>query len=46
MGILKIKYKIHRLVNLAFYFITFALGFILGGGHIEKISNIFNNLFN
>ncbi len=46
MKILSLKYKIHKLVNLAFYFIIFAIGFLLGGGQFEKIFNIFNNIFN
>lgn len=43
----KLKYKIHRLVNLIFYFIVFVFGFIcgIGGGKIEKIKEIFNSLF-
>lgn len=43
MKILNIKYKMHRLINIAFYFVVFAIGFLIGGGHIEKISNVFNN---
>lgn len=40
---LKAKYKIHKLVNILFYFIIFACGFILGGGKIENIKEIFIN---
>ena len=29
-----------------FYFIVFALGFFIGGGKLEKIKEIFNNLSN
>lgn len=43
MGILKLKYKLHKFINIAFYFLFFAIGFILGGGNIEKIIYIFNN---
>ena len=46
MNLFSVKYKMHRWVNLIFYFIVFALGFIAGGGNIEKITNIFNNFFN
>lgn len=40
---LKLKYKMHRLVNLIFYFIVFLIGFIcgIGGGKLEEIKNIF-----
>lgn len=38
---LKAKYKIHKLVNLLFYFIVFAIGFLLGGGKIEKVIEMF-----
>lgn len=41
----RLKYKMHRLVNLIFYFIVFALGFILGGGNIESIKETFINWF-
>lgn len=40
---LKAKYKMHRLVNLAFYFIVFATGFLLGGGKIEKVFDMFKS---
>lgn len=39
---LRIKNKMHKLVNLIFYFIVFALGFILGGGKFENIKEVFN----
>ena len=42
---LKIKYKMHRLVNMIFYFIIFALGFLLGGGNIENIKETFISWF-
>ena len=42
---LKIKYKLHKLVNILFYFLIFIFGFLigLGGGKIEKIFDIFRN---
>lgn len=43
---LKIKYKMHRFVNLIFYFIVFAFGFLIGGGKFENIKKIFISLFN
>lgn len=42
---LKTKYKIHRLVNIAFYFIIFLLGFLIGGGKIEEVFKNFSILF-
>lgn len=36
-NIFKIKYKLHHLINVAFYFVFFAIGFLLGGGSFEKI---------
>lgn len=41
---LKAKYKLHRLVNILFYFIIFALGFLLGGGNYEKVVDMFNSI--
>lgn len=41
---LKAKYKLHRLVNILFYFIVFALGFLLGGGNYEKVISMFNSI--
>lgn len=43
---LRVKYKMHRLVNLIFYFIIFAVGFMLGGGTYEKIKDYFDIIFN
>lgn len=39
----KLKYRMHRLVNIIFYFIVFFTGFIcgIGGGKLEKIKDIF-----
>lgn len=39
---LKVKYKLHKLINIAFYFVAFAAGFLLGGGNFEKIIYFFN----
>lgn len=42
---LKLKYKMHKLVNILFYFLIFIFGFLigLGGVKIEKIFDIFRN---
>ena len=45
MTIFSLKRKAHRFVNMAFYFIFFIIGFIVGGGNIEKISSIINYFF-
>ena len=47
---LKIKYKIHKLVNLIFYFIVWFSGFLIGYGFkgvmtYEKIKESFTNWF-
>lgn len=42
---LQVKYKMHKFVNLIFYFIVFALGFILGGGKFENVKEIFSSIF-
>ena len=42
MNFFSMKRKAHRLVNVLFYFGAFALGFYLGGGTLEKITNLFN----
>lgn len=42
---LRLKYKMHKIINLLFYLIMFMLGFILGGGKIENIKEIINNWF-
>lgn len=41
---LKAKYKMHKLVNIIFYFIIFAIGFLLGGGHLEKVLEMFSGI--
>lgn len=40
--IFKIKRKLHYFINYAFYFLFFAVGYLLGGGSIEKIFDFFN----
>ena len=44
--IFKLKYKLHRFINIAFYLIFFILGYLLGQGGVtfEKIINWFNNI--
>lgn len=42
----RFKRVLHVFINKIFYFIAFALGFVLGGGNYEKICAIFSNLFN
>ena len=41
----KLKYKMHKLVNTIFNLIIFSIGFILGGGNIEKIKEYFDIIF-
>lgn len=41
---MKAKYKMHKLVNLLFYFLVFACGFLLGGGNIEKVVDMFKSI--
>ena len=43
--VMRVKRKIHYLVNLAFYLLFFIIGFLVGGGKIEKISDIFSSIF-
>ena len=43
-SIFKLKYKLHHLINILFYFVFFAIGFIMGGGTIEKIISTFNSI--
>lgn len=40
-NILRTKSYLHRLVNYLFYFIVFIIGYIIGGGKIEKIFDVF-----
>lgn len=44
--VLKTKYKLHKFINIAFYLIFFAIGFLIGSGFniselIENIKNFF-----
>lgn len=42
----KLKYNLHRLVNIIFYGLVFLLGFLVGGGfNYEKFKEIFLSLF-
>lgn len=45
-NLFKLKGKLHRLINILFYLIFFVIGFLIGkgGGSIEKISNLFNDI--
>lgn len=40
----RLKYKLHKFINIAFYFMFFAIGFILGGGNLEKIIDMFKSI--
>jgi hypothetical protein len=44
--VFRAKAKMHKFINMAFYFVFFFIGFLVGGGKIEKISSIFNYFFN
>lgn len=41
-SVLRLRGKLFRLINLLFYGITFFIGYLIGGGKIEKISNYFH----
>ena len=43
--VLKVKRKIHYLINMTFYLLFFIIGYLVGGGHIEKIFDLLNNIF-
>lgn len=43
---LRTKRMTHVLVNNIFYFIVFILGFMLGGGSIEKVKIFINDVIN
>lgn len=45
-GFFHLKRLAHIFINRIFYFIAFAIGFVLGGGTLEKITTIFNSIFN
>ena len=42
-NVFKLKRKMHRFINILFYFLFFAVCFVLGGGTFEKVINIFNS---
>lgn len=42
-SIFRLKFKLHRLLNVLFYLFFFALGFIVGGGNLSNIKNIVEN---
>ncbi len=42
----RLKRMTHMLINRFFYFLAFTLGFVLGGGTIEKITGLFSSIFN
>lgn len=47
---LKVKYKMHRLVNLIFYFVIWLSGFLVGFGmkgvfSYENIKEVFSSFF-
>lgn len=44
--VFRLKGKLHRFINMTFYFVFFIIGFLLGGGSLEKVSSIFSNFFN
>ena len=44
MRIFRLKYLLHKLVNLLFYGLVFFLGYMLGGGHYEKVIDMFNGI--
>lgn len=46
--IFRLKYKLHRFINILFYLIFFILGYLLGqGGEIfEKVFDIIRSMFN
>lgn len=47
--VFKIKYILHRLINILFYLIFFIggliIGLMLGGGNFEKVSFIISDFF-
>lgn len=40
----KLKYKLHKFVNIIFYLLIFLLGYV-GGANSEKIFDIINDFF-
>lgn len=43
-SLFRLKGKLHYLLNCLFYVLFFIVGFLLGGGHIEKITDYINIL--
>lgn len=42
----KLKYKMHRFVNIIFYGLIFLLGFLVGGGYnYEYFKEVFSSFF-
>ena len=42
----KLKYKMHRFVNIIFYVLVFLLGFLVGGGYnYEFLKEVFSSFF-
>ncbi len=41
-SLFRLKGKLHYLLNCIFYIIFFIIGYMIGGGFIEKIPNFFN----
>lgn len=41
-SLFRLKGKMHYLINCGFYLVFFILGFLIGGGKIEKIPSFFN----
>lgn len=44
MKIFRLKYLLHKFINLLFYAIVFFIGYVLGGGNYEKMVNMFNSI--
>ena len=44
-NIFKFKRKLHYFINCLFYILFFSIGFLIGGGSLEKISS-YINIFN
>lgn len=42
-NIFRFKRKLHKLVNMFFYLLFFIVGFLLGGGSLEKIIDYIGN---
>lgn len=40
--IFRLKYKLHHLINCLFYIFFFIVGFLVGGGSLEKIIDYIN----